>query len=202
MGVKNKSINPISNYTGDGLDPFMGGKEKVISMTSRPLDRSKNISDVEFSAVISRDPSQYKNNLSSLRSYASINATIVQTGATADISSFIKQRRSLNHRTSLSKLINIKQNNNDTIHEILADFGQASGTSLKTKSQLNKIYHMSAYDVVKEPDIVTRNKNKFDKNKTLASADFSRHIKSSKRSGNSIVGPASVNGQVHAPARK
>jgi hypothetical protein len=150
MGYKNKTINPISNYTDDVSDPFMGGKEKVIAMTSRPLDRTKNISDIEFSAVISKDPFQYnKNNLNTLRSYGNINATIIQSGMTADISSFVKQRKSINISKSLSKLIDTRLNNNDTIHEILADFGQAAGSTLKVKSQLkgtqNKRYQISRF---------------------------------------------------------
>lgn len=51
-----------------------------------------------------------------------------------------------------------------------------------------KMYHMSAYEVVKEPDIVLRNKGKFDKDKTMASHDFSRQINSSKRSDAPLFG--------------
>ena len=128
MGYQNKAIKPLKNFSEDIHDPFMGGKEKVLSMTSRPLDKTKNVSDVEFSSVISKDPFQYKrNNLSSLRSYGNINATIIKTGITADISSFAKQRNSMNVSKSLTKLVELKKDNNDTINEILADFGQTAG---------------------------------------------------------------------------
>lgn len=217
MGYKNKEIKPLKNYSPEVHDPFMGGKEKVLAMTSRPLDKSKNVSDVEFSSVISKDPFQYKrNNLSSLRSYGNINATIIKTGITADISSFVKQRKSLNISKSLSKLVDIKKDNNETIQEILADFGQTAGKTCKIKSQLQgtqnkrykvvkdlddsdildllthrkKIYHMSAYEVVKEPEIVLRNRNKpVDKIPEETSTDFlSRQIELQSNADSPLMG--------------
>ena len=150
MGYKNKTIKPIKNSSHDVFDPYLGGKEKVIAMTSRPLDKTKNISDVEFSSVISKDPFQYrKNNLSSLRSYGNINATIVKTGLTTDITSFVKQRKSMNISKSLSKLVNIKKENNQTINEILADFNQTAGKICKIKSQLKGTQN-NRYNIVKE----------------------------------------------------
>ena len=214
MGYKNKEIQPLKNSSPDIFDPFMGGKEKVIAMTSRPLDKTKNVSDVEFSSVISKDPFQYrKNNLSSLRSYGNINATMIKTGIPADISSFVKQRKSMNISKSLSKLVDIKKENNETINEILADFGQTAGKACKIKSQLKgtqnnkysiikdledrdildlitahkKIYHMSAYEVVKEPEIVLRNKGiTHSKRHIDSSVDLSRHIDQSPQALNDL----------------
>lgn len=186
MGYKNKTIVPINNYSVDVSDPFMGGREKVIAMTSRSVNKSKNVSDVEFSAVISKDPFQYnKNNQSSLRSLGGI-LMMKNSGIAGDISSFTKVRKSMNHSKSVPKLIDVNRNTNDTIQEILADFGQFPNKSLKIKSQLKgtqnkrylvnkdiddkdvldlitshkKVYHMSAYDAVKQPEIVVRNKQK------------------------------------------
>lgn len=186
MGYKNKTIKPISNFSSDVSDPFMGGKEKVIAMTSRIHNKTKNISEVEFSSVISKDPFQYnKANLTSLRSYGGI-LVLKNTGIAGDISTFTKNRRSMNLSKSVPKLIEINQNKNDTIHEILADFGQFPNKSFKIKTQLKgtqnkrykvekelddrdilemimnkkKSYHMSAYDVVDKPEIVVKNRHK------------------------------------------
>ena len=213
MGISDKSIKPILNSCSSVHDPFMGGKEKVLSMTSRPVNKFKNISDVEFSSVISKDPFQYKkNHLSSLRSQHNINGTIVQSGGiTADISSFVKQRKSMNISKSLSKLIDSKQpvvGNNETINDIIGDFGQTAGKSFQLKSQLQgttnkkytvnrefedrdimdlltknkKIYHMSAYDVVKEPEIVLKHKKIHQKELSIPSGDFSRQLEIEPRS--------------------
>lgn len=186
MGYNNKTIQPISNFSSDISDPFMGGKEKVIAMTSRVHNKTKNISDIEFSSVISKNPLQYDiTNQSSLRSFGEI-LMLKKSGVVGDISTFTKNKRTMNLSKSVPKLIEINQNTNDTIQEILAGFGQLPNKLFKIKTQLKgtqnklymvekdiddrdildmimnkkKSYHMSAYEVVNKPEIVVKNKQK------------------------------------------
>lgn len=190
MGYKNKEIKPLNNYSDDTSDPFMGGKEKVIAMTSRPLDKTKNVSNVEFSSVISKNPLQHSSlNTSSLRSLGTI-MKLKNTGFAGDMSTFARPKLTLNMSKSIPKLVEINRNTDDTIQEILADFGHLPTKSFKVKSQLKgtqnkrykvdkeiddkdimdmminnrKLYHMSAYKVVKKPEIVLKNKKIAHKN--------------------------------------
>ena len=79
--IKINQFNLWNNSCENVFDPFLGGAEKVASMTSRVLNKSKNISNIEFSSVISRDPFQYrKNSSSSLRSLANIKASMIESG--------------------------------------------------------------------------------------------------------------------------
>ncbi|CAI2359703.1 unnamed protein product [Moneuplotes crassus] len=201
MGYKNKTIQPRKNFDDKTSDPFMGGKEKVIAMTSRPLNKTKNISDVEFSSVISKNPSQHNTiNNSSLRSLASI-MKLKNTGFAGDITEYTKPKFSLNISKSVPKLVEINRNTEDTVQEILADFGHLPTKSFKVRSQLKgtqnrrykvekeiddkdimemiinnrKLYHMSAYKVVSKPDIVLRNQKKVKK------------IHSSKKEGKKLL---------------
>ncbi len=59
--IKTNQSNRWNNSCESVFDPFLGGLEKIASMTSRALNKSKNISNIEFSSVISRDPFQYRN---------------------------------------------------------------------------------------------------------------------------------------------
>lgn len=48
MGYKEKEIKPLKNSTTQVYDPYLGGKEKVIQMTERARDKTKDISDFGF----------------------------------------------------------------------------------------------------------------------------------------------------------
>jgi len=62
---------------------------------------------------------------------------MITAGASlADVSTFIKQRRSLNLSKSVPKLIN-ERDNNQTIREILVDFDRNAIKSIHLKAHLN-----------------------------------------------------------------
>ena len=116
-------------------------------MTSRIVDKSKNISNIEFSSVVSKDPFQYKNNsTSSLRSHANIQATMISAGMSPKSTSTSYRRSTTCQKP---RVIETKNNSSNTISDVITDYNKCSVKQYKIKFQL-KGTHNRNYSVVKE----------------------------------------------------
>lgn len=126
MGYKDKEIVPLKNATKVVHDPYIGGKEKVLKMTERDRDKSKDVSDLLYCSGYNKNSFQFSN----------LYSKMINDGVPlADVSSFVKQRRSLNLSKSLPKLVP-DHDQNQTIREMLVDFDRKAIHSLALKSKL------------------------------------------------------------------